>query len=163
MTLAPNSLASSLESDWLGKEDGNFPDSVSVSADRFATAFASWFAGATAGPASVTTAAARKAQLASLAIPALSAMAPQAAGTQLANAIAAYVAGQMFAAPTGVAAPPTASAAGGSQLGAAFADLDSPPSARAQKVASACHLIVSSAIVTFVPPPPVPPPPAPVT
>jgi hypothetical protein len=163
MPLVPNSLASSLENDWLSKEGGNFPDSVSVSADRFATAFSQWFAGAIAGPAAVQTAAARKDQLKGLAMAALQAMNPQLAGTQLGNAIAAYIAGQMFGpTPTGAAAPPTAAAAGGSQIGAAFADLNAPPSARAQKIASACHLIATSAIVAFTAPVP-PPPPAPVT
>lgn len=164
MPLVPNSLASSLENDWLSKEGGNFPDSVSVSAERFATAFANWFAGAIAGPASVQTAAARKDQLKGLATAALSAMDAQAAGTQLGNAIGAYIAGQMFGpSPAGVAAPPTAASAGGSQIGSAFADLNAPPSARAQKIASACHLIATSAIVTFAPPPAPPPPPAPVS
>ena len=163
MPLVPNSLASSLENDWLSKEGGNFPDSVSVSADRFATAVANWFAGAIAGPASVQTAAARKEQLKGLAIAALSTQAAQSAGMQLGNAVAAYVAGQLFGpTPSGAAAPPVAAAAGGSQIGAAFADLQAPPAARAQKIASAVHLIVTSAIVTFVAPPP-PPPPAPVS
>jgi hypothetical protein len=163
MPLVPNSLASSLENDWLAKEGGNFPDSVSVSADRFATAVSNWFGGAIAGPAAVQTAAARKGQLQGLAMAALAAQNAQAAGSQLGTAVAAYVAGQMFGpTPSGAAAPPTAAAAGGSQIGAAFADLEAPPSARAQKIASAIHLIATSAIVAFVAPVP-PPPPAPVT
>ncbi|HEY3256771.1 MAG TPA: hypothetical protein VGJ91_22600 [Polyangiaceae bacterium] len=155
MPLLPNSLASSLENDWLAKENGSFPDSTSVSADRFATAFANWFGGAIAGPGAVTTAAARKSQLASLAIPALSAQSAQAAGSQLAQAIAAYIAGQVFGA--GVAGPPIATAAAGSQIGSVFADLNSAPSARAQQIASACLTLATSTIVTF--PPPTPPAP----
>jgi len=155
MPLVPNSLASSLESDWLSKENGNFPDSVSVSADRFATAFANWFGGALAGPGAVSTAAARKSQLASLAIPALSAQSAQGAGSQLANAIAAYIAGQAFG--PGVAGPPLATSAAGSQIGSVFADLNATPSARAQQIASACYTLASSTIVTF--PPPTPPAP----
>jgi hypothetical protein len=157
MPLIPSSLASSLENDWLAKEGGSFPDSVSVSADRFATAFATWFAGAIAGPGAVTTASARRPQLASLAIPALSAMAPQAAGSLLAAAIAGYITGQSFG--PGIASPPLAISAAGSQMGAVFADLDAQPSARAQKIASACQTLAVSTIVTF--PPPLPP--APVT
>jgi hypothetical protein len=157
MPLVPTALASSLENDWLVKPNGSYPDSVSVSADRFATAFSNWFAGAIAGPGAVTTAGARKAQLAMLAIPALSAQAAQAAGSQLATAIAAYITGQMFGA--GVAGAPIAVSAAGSQIGAVFADLDSPLSARAQQIAAACQILAVSTIVTF--PPPLPP--APVT
>ncbi|HEY5954899.1 MAG TPA: hypothetical protein VIV60_00050, partial [Polyangiaceae bacterium] len=138
MPLVANSLASSLENDWLGKENGSFPDSPSVSADRFATAFANWFANALAGPGAVTTAAARRSQLASLAIPAVSAMSAQAAGSQLAQAIAAYITGQSFG--PGVAGPPLAAAAASSQIGSVFADLNAPPSARAQQIAAACYL-----------------------
>jgi hypothetical protein len=165
MPLVPNSLASSLENDWLSKEGSdNFPDSVSVSADRFATAVSNWFAGALAAPSSPQTAAARQSQLKGLAQVALSAMDAQAAGTQLGNAVAAYVAGQVFGpSAVGLAAPPVAAAAGGAQIGAAFADLKAPPSARAQKIASACHLIATSSIVAFTLPLPVPPPPAKVT
>jgi hypothetical protein len=153
MPLVPKQLATSLENDWFGKEGGSFPDSVSVSADKFATAFSNWFAGAIAGAGSVTTAAARKAQLAGLAIPALSVMAAQAGGVQLGNAIAAYIAGQVFVGPfPGVAAPPTAAAAGGAQIGAAFADLNAPPSARADKIAAACLTIATSTIVTYTTP-----------
>ena len=157
MPLVPNTLASSLENDWLGKEDGSFPDSASVSADRFATAFANWFGGATAGPGAVTTAAARRPQLASQAIGAISAMDAQGAGTQLASAIAAYIAGQAFGA--GVAGAPIATSAAGSQIGSVFADLNAPPASRAQQIAAACHLLATSTIVTFPPPTP----PAPVT
>ena len=157
MPLVPSSLASSLESSWLGKENGSFPDSVSVSADRFATAFSSWFALAIAGPGAVTTAAARRSQLASQAIGALSAMSAESAGSQLATAIAAYVTGQSFG--PGVASAPLATAAAGVQLGSAFADTNAPPSARAQRIAAACLLLAVSTLVIYPPPTP----PAPVT
>jgi len=157
MPLIPSSLATSLENEWLAKENGNFPDSVSVSADRFSTAVAKWFSTAIAGPGAVTTASARRPQLASQAIAALSAMAPQAAGSLLGAAVAAYITGQAFGA--GVAGVPLAAAAGGADIGGAFADLDAAPSARAQRIANACQTIAVSTIVIF--PPPLPP--APVT
>jgi hypothetical protein len=157
MPLIPSTLASNLESSWLGKDNGSFPDSPSVSADRFATAFANWFALAIAGPGAVTTAAARRSQLASLAIGALSANSAQTAGSQLASAIAAYITGQAFGA--GVASAPIATAAAGVQLGSVFADLEAPNSARAQQLAAACLLLATSTIVIY--PPPLPP--APVT
>ena len=81
-------------------------------------------------------------------------------GARLANAVAAYITGQMF--PPGVAAAPLATAAAGSQIGAAFADLEAPPSARAQKIAGACYTLATSTLVTF-PPPPFAPTVAPIT
>ncbi|MBL9058426.1 MAG: hypothetical protein JNK88_00175, partial [Mangrovicoccus sp.] len=103
------------------------------------------------------TAAARKSQLEAQLIPALQAGQATAAGQQVALAFMAYVAGQSFG--PGVAAPPVATSAAGSMLGAALADTGAAQSARADQIAAALHAQALSAIVTF--PPPMPP--APVT
>ena len=158
MVLVPAALSQSLQSQWLPRDDhGPFPDDVAASARALAGAIADWFGLAMAAGIPCATAAARKGQLEAQLIPALQAGQAVAAGQQMALAFMAYVAGQAFG--PGVAAPPVATAAAGSVLGAALADTGAPPSSRADRIAAALHAQALSAIVTF--PPPMPP--APVT
>ena len=89
MALAPASLASNLSSGWLVPEGGSYPRSAAESGDRFATAVASWFGAATAGPYPCTTAAARRSQLAAAAAGAFHAQSPALAATLLATAVRA--------------------------------------------------------------------------
>jgi hypothetical protein len=156
MPLVPSLLSQSLQSQWLPREkDGPFPDDVPASAKALAGAIADWFGMAMAAAFPCSTASARKSQLEALLIPALQAGQASAAGQQVGLAFMAYVAGQSFGA--GVAMPPAAPS--GPAIGAAFADVDSPQSARADKIAQALHLQAMSSIVVF--PPPLPP--APIT
>ena len=141
MPLVPSLLSLSLQSQWLPRDgDGPFHDDVPASARALAGAIADWFAMAMAAGFPCVTAAARKSQLEALLI-----------------AFMAYVAGQAFG--PGVSAPPSATAAAGAAIGAAFADRDGPQSARADQIAQALHLQAMSSIVAF--PPPMPP--APIT
>lgn len=150
--LIPTDLATRLENDWLGK----FPDSSLQSADLFAGAVSGWFVSAMAAAFPCTTAAARRASLASMAAAALQAGAPPACGALLATAVATYYAGQLFGA--GVASFPVAVSAGISGMAAVFADLNMPKKTRATQLAQACHVMAISTIVVF----PTPLPPAPI-
>jgi hypothetical protein len=158
MVLVVSALASSLESSWLVASGGSYPSSPSESGDKFASAVSSWFGSATAGPFPCSTASARKSQLASAATSALQAGDANAAGSQLALAIASYIAGQTFGA--GLAGMPIAIAAAGAALGAAFSDRDQSQSSRAKAIADAVQLLTASTIVVF---PPVISPPSPVS
>ena len=158
MPLVPSLLSLSLQSQWLPRDgDGPFHDDVPASARALAGAIADWFAMAMAAGFPCVTAAARKSQLEALLIPALQAGLAPVAGQQVGLAFMAYVAGQAFG--PGVSAPPSATAAAGAAIGAAFADRDGPQSARADQIAQALHLQAMSSIVAF--PPPMPP--APIT
>ena len=158
MPLIPTFLAQSLQADWLpGDKDGPWHDDVQASADAFAGAVAGWFGGALAAGFPCATASARKSQLMGQMIPALQVKDAMGAGQQEALAFMAYVAGQSFG--PGVAAPPIATAAAGALIGAAFAALVQPQSARAGSIASALHLMAVSTIVAL----PIPPFAAPVT
>jgi hypothetical protein len=158
MALAPSSLASSLESSWLVPEGGDHPSSPAQSGDAFAAAVAGWFGAATAGPYPCSTAAARRAQLASAATAAIQAGDPSLAATQLALGLMSYMAGQVFG--PGVASPPTAMSAAQSAIAAVFADLEGTNSSRANRIATGVHTMAMSTIVVF---PPVVSPPTPVT
>lgn len=155
MALVPSALQSQLETAWLVPPGGSYPGSPQVSADRFASAVASWFSLAQANGIPCATATARKSQLASLLATALSTGAAASAGQGLANALSLYMTGQQFG--PGVAAPPTGSAAAVAAFSAAFANLELPNAARAQQFASACQALALTTIVTF--PPPMPPSP----
>lgn len=149
--LIPTILATNLENDWLPGDNGPYVDSVQQSADKFATVVAAWFAQAQAAGFPCSTAMARKSQLMAQAASALEARDAQLAGTQLALAFMSYVAGQSFG--SGVAAPPTATAASGPLIGGAFANRDQPQSARVQTIATALHTMAVSTIVSFPNPP----------
>src|SRR5690348_10901502 len=98
MALSSSSLGSSLASDWLVAEGGDYPASASESGDRFAGAVATWFGQAMAGGFPCSTASARRSQLASGAGGAFGAKDADLAGAQLAIALMGYMAGQMFGA-----------------------------------------------------------------
>lgn len=164
MPLVLDTLKSQLENGWLVPEGGCFPESVTQSGDRFATAVCGWFAAGQAAGFPCLTAMARKSQLAAAAAGALSAQSAQAAGTQLAMAVASYMAGQSFGpVPAGVASFPIAASAAVSQMIAVFSDTDASVSQKAQQIAAACTVLATSTLVIFTPPPPVPPPPSPIT
>ena len=152
MPLTPDSLATQLESNWLGGR----PASPQESADRFAGVVASWFSGATAGGFPAATAVARRPQLALAAAAALDAGVGPTAGQLLALAAATYLAGQLFGA--GTATFPAALGAGIAGFTAAFGNLDLPNDARAQQMALALYAMTVSTIVVF----PTPLPPAPI-
>ena len=154
MPLVPTALASSLESSWLAVEGGPFADNPSQSGDKFASAVASWFAGAMAGAFPCSTASARRSQLASSATAAIQAGDASLAGMQLALGLMAYMAGQSFGA--GVASPPTAVGAAQAAITSVFSNLDLPTSARANQIATGVYTLAISTIVVF--PPPVSPP-----
>jgi hypothetical protein len=158
MALVPSALASSLESSWLVAEGGDHPASAAESGDRLAAAVAGWFAAATAGPYPCATAAARRPQLAAGAGAALQAGDAALAATQLALALTAYMAGQVFG--PGVASPPTATSAAQSAIAAVFGDLRLVNAARANQIAGGVQTLAASTIVVF---PPVVSPPVPVT
>jgi hypothetical protein len=156
--LVPTALASSLESQWLVPDGGDYPSSASDSGDKFAGAVSSWFAGALAAGFPCTTATARRSQLAASATAAIQTKDPNLAAMQLAVGLMGYMAGQVFGA--GVASPPTAVSAAQSAIAAVFSDLNSPNSARAQQIATGVYTLALSTIVVF---PPVISPPSPVT
>jgi hypothetical protein len=153
--LVQDTLKTGLENDWLVADGGSYPQSAMESGDRFAGAVASWFAGAQAGPFPCATALARRGQLATAAAAALQVGAAQAAGAQLALALAQYIAGQTFGA--GAAGFPIATSAAGTMLGALFGNTGMARAERAQAIAGACTLLAVSTMVTF----PAPLPPAP--
>lgn len=153
MPLLPTQLATRLEDDWLAADGGSFPGSVQESGQRFATAVATWFAAAMAGPFPCATAQARQPQLASAAAGALAAGLPPLAGMQLAQAVGAYMTGQVFGA--GTAAAPVALPAAIAGFGAVFADLDQTAEERARLLAVGCWTLALSTIVAF--PAPLPP------
>lgn len=155
MPLSPTSLADALEQRWFTHEGGRMPGSSTESADGLAGCIAAWFAQALAGGFACSSALARKAQLAALADAALAAGSPAGAGGQLAAAIALYITGQTFG--SGVAQPPTMVGPLASEIAAVFADLDSSPCARAQRLASACMQLALSTLVLFPSPPSVAP------
>ena len=150
MPLVLASLKSSFESQWLVPSGGSYPASAQESGDRFATAVATWFSAAAAGAFPCTTAMARKSQLAASAAAAFSTQASVAAGNALALGVALYIVGQQFGA--GIANIPLAQGAVGPLFGAAFADLQSGISEKAQQVATGCLLLAVSTIVVFPPP-----------
>jgi hypothetical protein len=158
MALVPTSLAANLSSGWLVPDGGSYPQSPAQSGDKFATAVASWFSAATAGPYPCTTATARQSQLAAAAAAALQAKNPALAAAQLATGVMGYLTGQVFG--PGVASPPTAVGAGQAAFAAVFSNLDQPLSARADQMAGGVHAMALSTIVVF---PPVISPPTPVT
>jgi hypothetical protein len=151
MPLIPTVLAQSLENDWLPTEDGGWHDDAQASADAFAGAVADWFGQAMAAGIPCSTAAARKSQLMGQVASAIQMQDAQGAGQQMALAFMAYVAGQSFG--SGVAAPPIATAAGGSMIAQAFSTLDMAQSARANLIATALHTMAVSSIVAFAQPP----------
>jgi hypothetical protein len=150
MALVLSSLKSSLESQWL-PSGGNYPASATESGDKFASAFATWFSSATAGPFPCSTALARKSQLASSAASAFQAQTAVAAGNALSLGIALYILGQSFG--SGVANMPLAQSAAGALFGAAFTDLQSDLSARAQQFATGGLLLAVSTLVVIPTPP----------
>jgi hypothetical protein len=158
MALVPTALASSLESDWLVADGGQYPSSASQSGDKFAGAVSSWFGAATAGAFPCTTATARRSQLAASATAAIQTRDPSLAGLQLAVGLMGYMAGQVFG--PGVASPPTAVSAAQSAITGVFSNLDLPLSARANQIATGVYTLAISTIVVF---PPVVSPPTPVT
>ena len=151
MVLLPNLLAQSLEADWLPGDDGPWHDDAQASADAFAGAVADWFQQAQAAGFPCSTAAARRGQLMGQMVPAIETRDAQAAGQQSALAFMAYVAGQSFG--SGVAAPPTATGAGGTMIASAFSTLEMAQAARANLIATALHVMSISAIVSFPQPP----------
>ena len=151
MPLIPSLLAQTIEANWLPGENGPWHDDTPASAEALAGAVAGWFGGAMAMGFPCATAAARRGQLKEQLIPALQVEQAQGAGQQVALAFMAYVAGQGFGA--GVAAPPLATAAGGSMIGTAFAAFDQPQAARAATIAQAFHLMALSSLVAFPQPP----------
>ncbi|MBN1203774.1 MAG: hypothetical protein JXB05_02475 [Myxococcaceae bacterium] len=158
MALNPSALKTQLEQGWL---NASFPENVAVSADRFASAVASWFSAAQAAGFPCTTAMARQSQLSGQLATALNAGSAASAGQALASALAAYMTGQLFGA--GSSAAPTGTSAAATALIAAFSDLNpqTPNALRAQQIATACQALAVTTLVTF--PPSVPPiPPSPV-
>ena len=149
--LNPTQLADQLATRWLADENGPHPDSVPASADAFAGVVAEWFLTAQAAGIPVITAMPRRPMLMSLAIPALMARNPTAAGQQLANAAMIYMTGQAYGA--GVAAPPMATGAASSMIGTAFATLELDRQSRAQMIATALHIMALTTIVSFPHPP----------
>jgi hypothetical protein len=155
--LVPSALASSLESDWLVQDGGEYPSSASQSGDKFAGAVSSWFAQAMAGAFPCSTATARKSQLAAAATAAIQTKDPSLAGMQLSLGLMSYMAGQVFG--PGVASPPTAVSAAQSAITGVFSNLDLPLGARANQIATGIYAMAVSTIVVF---PPVISPPSPV-
>jgi len=155
MPLVASALSSSLASSWLVPDGGSYPSSPDESADHFAGAVSSWFAGALAGGFPCSTATARRSQLQGLAASAIQAKDPQLAGTQLALALLAYMTAQSFG--SGVASPPVAMSAAQSAISAVFADLNSGLNARADQIAQGIYAMAISTVVVF--PPPLPPSP----
>ena len=151
MPLIPSMLAQSLQTDWLPSSDGGWSENPQASADAFAGAVANWFGQAMAAGFPCSTAAARRSQLMGQVASAIQMQDPQASGQQLALAFMAYVAGQSFG--SGVAAPPIATAAGGSMIAQAFSTLEMEQSGRANLIASALHVMAVSSIVAFPQPP----------
>jgi hypothetical protein len=156
--LVSSALASSLESQWLVPDGGQYPSSPSDSGDKFAGAVSSWFAGALAGGFPCGTATARRSQLAASATAAIQAKDPNLAAMQLALGLMGYMAGQVFG--PGVASPPVAVSAAQSAIAAVFSNLDMPNSARANQIATGVYTLAVSTIVIF---PPIISPPSPVS
>lgn len=153
MPLSDSTLKSQLELHWLVPEGGSFPANVQQSAERFASAVATWFSDAQANGLPCTTAQARKSELASQAATAFAAGSAALAGQGLANALSAYILNQTFGA--GVAGTPTGATAAVSAFTETFSNLKLANGDRAQKLAEACQKLALSTIVTF--PPPTPP------
>lgn len=158
MPLAPATLASSLQSDWLVAAGGSYPSTPTESGDHFAGAVSTWFAMAMAGTFPCATATARRSQLAASATGAIQARDASLAGAQLALGLMGYMAGQVFG--PGVASPPTAVGAAQSAIAAVFSNRDLALEARANQIAAAVYTLAVSTIVVF---PPVISPPTPVT
>jgi hypothetical protein len=151
--LIPTALEDGLLEDWLVEPGGRFPASPAESGQRFARAVAAWFTTATAGAFPCATALARQGQLATQAAGALMAGAPPAVGSQLATALASYMAGQVFGA--GTAAMPAASGAVAPAFAAVFSNLAMERDDRARLIALGCYTLALSTVVVF--PPPLPP------
>jgi hypothetical protein len=160
MPLVFSALKSQLEHNWLVAEGGQYPASVTESAQKFADAVVNWFSLGLANGVPCATATARKAQLVAAAQGALSAQSAEAAGTQLALGVAAYLAGQSF--PPGTALFPLATSAAISQLISVFSDLEGTIAQKAEGVASACSVLAMSTMVAGFPVPPFPTPVAPI-
>jgi hypothetical protein len=160
MALVFDALKSQLEHNWLVPEGGQFPKSVTESAEKFADAVVQWFSLAQANGIPCATAMARKGQLVAAAAGALSAQSAQAAGSQLALGVAAYIAGQSF--PPGAALFPIATSAAISQLVGVFSDLSGKVPQKAAQVAGACTVLAMSTQVAGFPVPPFPMPVAPI-
>ncbi len=156
MPLTPDILKEKLLDYWLGPSAGAAGSPVE-SGDRFARAVTEWFALGLAGPFPCATALARKAQLAGQAATALQAGLAPLAGAQLAQAVAAYMAGHAFG--PGVSQMPMTAAVAQVALGAVFADLDATADVRAERIALTCQTMALSTLVVF---PPVLSPPLPV-
>jgi hypothetical protein len=159
MALILSTLKTKLENDWLVPEGGSFPANAGESANRFAAAVASWFSTAQANGIPCSTALARQAQLALLLVPKLGQVpgTPASAAQGIVDALALYIAGQIFGA--GAAAAPLGTVAAITSLTATFADLELDNSNRAEQIAQACQTLALTAVVTF----PSPTPPANVT
>lgn len=158
MALDPNTLKTQLQQSWL---DASFPDTAQISADRFASAVATWFTAAQAAGFPCSTAMARQSQLSGLISAAFISGSAASVAQGLASALAAYMTGQVFG--VGVAAAPLGTTAAIAAFTATFSDLSpqTPNALRAQQLATACQALAITVIVTF--PPSVPPiPPSPV-
>lgn len=160
MPLVFAALKSQLETSWLVPDGGQFPDSVTQSAQKFADCVVNWFSLALSNGVPCATATARKGQLQSLAAAALSAQTAQAAGMQLAMAVATYIAGQSFG--PGAALFPAATSAAISQLIGVFSDVNGDVAQKAQQVAGACTVLATSTLVAGFPVPAFPTPVAPI-
>ena len=151
MPLVSSILATSLENNWLPREDGAWPDTESDSARILAGEIANWFSQAMAAGFPCSTATARKSQLEGQLTPAIQIGSASGAGQQIALAFMNYVAGQSFG--SGVAAPPMATSAGGNLIGNALTQVDLDQSSRANMIASAFQMMSISSIVSFTTPP----------
>lgn len=147
--LKPAELSQRLQADWLGQ----FPVSVTESADRFAGAFSLWFSTAMAAGFPCSTASARRGQLMAAATAALESGGADTSASLLALGVAGYIAGQLFG--SGTATFPLAVPAAIVLISGCLADLDLDTPSRADRIAQACHGLVISTLVVF--PPSLPP------
>ena len=157
MPLDPSQLGAGLRDRWLPADGSSFPASAFESGQRFADVVSQWFAGATAAAFPCATALARSAPLAATAAQAFQARSAPGAGLMLAQALALYLAGQVFG--PGLSTTPAGAAALAPALAAALGDLGAERGQRADAMASHIHTTVLTTIVVF----PIPgPPPSPV-
>lgn len=152
MALVVATLKTQLELHWLTPPGGTFPANVTLSADHFASAVASWFSLAQANGVPCTTAQARRPQLSLLAATAFSAGTADAAAQKLASALATYITGQLFGA--GTAGAPARTADVEMAFRATFGDLELSNGDRAQRLAQACQDLATSTLVAFPAPAP---------
>lgn len=153
MALVLITLKSSLENHWLVPEGGDYPSSPQESANRFASAVASWFSTAQANGFPCSTAQARQGQLATQLTLAFQRDpgSADAVAQDIANALSLYIAGQLFG--TGTAGMPAGSSAAISSLLSTFSNLELDNSTRAQQIALACQTLALSTQVAFTSPP----------